>query len=72
MVTMPCRVLLAGALAVLSCAHAWAGGLYLSQIASPASVGTAGVANAVNNEGPDSWVSFSRNRATQKGQPCPP
>ncbi len=34
--------------------HAFAGGLYLSQLVSPGSLGTAGVANAVNNVGTDS------------------
>jgi long-chain fatty acid transport protein len=50
----PSRFLVAGCFILLSCGPAWAGGLYLSEIASPASVGTAGVANVVNNEGPDS------------------
>jgi long-chain fatty acid transport protein len=34
--------------------HAFAGGLYLSQLVSPGSLGTAGVANVVNNVGTDS------------------
>ncbi len=36
-----------------SASPTWAGGLYLSQIASPASVGTAGVADTVNNKTAD-------------------
>ena len=39
---------------VLFASHAMAGGFYLTQIASPGSVGSAGVANSVNNWAADS------------------
>jgi len=38
----------------LFCQHTYAGGFYLPEVGSPGSVGTAGVANVVNNFGTDS------------------
>ena len=38
---------------LLSSQHSFAGGFYLPEVGSPGSVGTAGVANVVNNFGTD-------------------
>jgi hypothetical protein len=51
------RVLFACLLALLNCVQAWAGGLYLSQVVSPVSAGTAGVANVVKR-GPPVWPTW--------------
>ena len=49
-----CLLLLITTILLFSATFAFSGGLYLSEIGTPVSLGTAGVGNVVNNVGADS------------------